>query len=671
MPQELALYEEFTIEENMRFYGKLFSMSEELILQRCAELVAFLDLPDRNRVTRNLSGGQKRRVSLALALLHSPKLLILDEPTVGVDPLLRARIWDYLVELASKGTSIIITTHYIAEANQADTVGMMRGGKLLAEGRPDELMKMYKKETLEDVFLQLCVKQDANGGDSEKIAAYHQGMAQEERAAVARRLASKRGMAAVGSGGDEEMHAPLLESPTPSPQRPAPIANEQGRGLKTDMKLGVRAAGGAAADGAAAQAQAQAQAMASSRRMQLLDDPDLEEQPAEGNWCSTACPRRAQMGAMMYKALKRMQRNPAFLVFQFILPAFQVLLFCLAIGKDPTHLPFGIVNNDVGFNGTNLGSAFLDNLARTSFSRHYFSDPSVAYEQVHRGNIWGFVEVPQNFSRDFPLRFQGNVTLDIVRQSTVTLTLDMSNQQISSFVELSFQKAFTSLQNSMGFIGASSPLYIAPPVYGPANPKFTDFIAPGMIINIAFAQAIGLTAAVFVQDKHTGNMDRQWAAGVRAPEILLAQLFSQFIMLFFQICCLLVVALGIFRLPMVGDLALVVLLAMSLGLAGMMLGLTISASTEDEQKATQLALGTFFPTLLLSGVIWPLQGMPLPLRYVSYCLPTTWAADAMRSIMSRGWGMSYPEVWKGFLITWSWLTFLFFVSVRSLKAQVD
>ncbi len=107
---------------------------------------------------RNLSGGQQRRVSLCIALLHSPDLLILDEPTVGVDPLLRSRIWQYLVDISSTGKTIIITTHYIEEARLADMVGMMRNGKLLAEGKPDDLMITHNKKTLEDTFLALCMR---------------------------------------------------------------------------------------------------------------------------------------------------------------------------------------------------------------------------------------------------------------------------------------------------------------------------------------------------------------------------------------------------------------------------------------------------------------------------------------------------------------------------------
>ncbi|CAG2112683.1 unnamed protein product, partial [Medioppia subpectinata] len=119
MPQELALYEEFTIEEILTYFGQLFGIKSKVIDSRIEFLVDLLQLPDRRRLITKLSGGQKRRVSIATALLHNPPLLILDEPTVGVDLILREAIWKHLEFLCKNGLTVIVTTHYIEEARSA------------------------------------------------------------------------------------------------------------------------------------------------------------------------------------------------------------------------------------------------------------------------------------------------------------------------------------------------------------------------------------------------------------------------------------------------------------------------------------------------------------------------------------------------------------------------
>ena len=155
-PQEIALYDDLSIHETLLFHGRLHKMSKAAVHDREKWLISFLDLPVSKRQVGKLSGGQRRRVSLAVGLLHEPRLLLLDEPTVGVDPELRARIWSHLKDIAAGGTTIIITTHYIDEAGQADRVGLMRNGALLAEGAPEELMKPHGHKSLEQTFLLLC-----------------------------------------------------------------------------------------------------------------------------------------------------------------------------------------------------------------------------------------------------------------------------------------------------------------------------------------------------------------------------------------------------------------------------------------------------------------------------------------------------------------------------------
>jgi len=157
MPQETALYVDLTIRENLTFFGKIFGLHKDKIEERKRALLEFIHLEKfADTLVVNLSGGMKHRVSLACALLHEPKLLFLDEPTVGIDPELRVSFWDYFSELKESGISILITTHYMDEAGRCDRIGFMRGGRLIAEGRPSELLQSSNTESLEDAFLEFA-----------------------------------------------------------------------------------------------------------------------------------------------------------------------------------------------------------------------------------------------------------------------------------------------------------------------------------------------------------------------------------------------------------------------------------------------------------------------------------------------------------------------------------
>ena len=155
MPQETALYLGLTTHQNIVFYGKIFGLEKEKILEREKDLLAFINLKKwKDEIVENLSGGMKHRLSLACALIHEPKLLFLDEPTVGVDPELRLSFWEYFSKLKENGTTILITTHYMDEARHCDRIGMMMKGHLIAEGTPQNILSITHTTSLEDAFLE-------------------------------------------------------------------------------------------------------------------------------------------------------------------------------------------------------------------------------------------------------------------------------------------------------------------------------------------------------------------------------------------------------------------------------------------------------------------------------------------------------------------------------------
>ena len=155
-PQDYCLYPDLTVEENVRFFARLYGMKREDFERRLVELLGILKLEDRRKtVVANLSGGMKRRVSIACSLIHDPSVVFFDEATVGVDPVMRQFFWQYFRSLSSKGLTILLTSHVMDEAARADRIGLVRDGRLIEEGEPTALMAKYGVSSVEEVFLKL------------------------------------------------------------------------------------------------------------------------------------------------------------------------------------------------------------------------------------------------------------------------------------------------------------------------------------------------------------------------------------------------------------------------------------------------------------------------------------------------------------------------------------
>jgi ABC-2 type transport system ATP-binding protein len=148
MPQQRPLYPDITVLENLEFFAGLYGIRGKERDRRIDEVLKVVDLSEtKNRITGMLSGGMYQRISLACTLIHSPDLLLLDEPTVGIDPVTKQSFWGYFRDLAREGKTVVITTHIMEEAERCDLVGFMRNGQMLAESSPEELKKFAGLKT--------------------------------------------------------------------------------------------------------------------------------------------------------------------------------------------------------------------------------------------------------------------------------------------------------------------------------------------------------------------------------------------------------------------------------------------------------------------------------------------------------------------------------------------
>jgi ABC-2 type transport system ATP-binding protein len=163
MSQKYGLYDDLTVVENIRFYGTIYGLHGAAREARILELVRELDLDERvEQFAGTLSGGWKQRLALACAMAHRPPVLFLDEPTAGVDPASRRRFWEIIHGFARRGTTILVTTHYMDEAARCDRLAFMSRGHLIALGTPEEVTRQFGMSSVEDVFIELQRRDEAS-----------------------------------------------------------------------------------------------------------------------------------------------------------------------------------------------------------------------------------------------------------------------------------------------------------------------------------------------------------------------------------------------------------------------------------------------------------------------------------------------------------------------------
>ena len=157
MGQKFSLYDDLTIKENITFFGGIYGLSRKQIKEKTALLVQELELEEViNQLVSALPLGWKQKLAFSVALLHEPKIIFLDEPTGGVDPITRRQFWEMIYAQSHKGTTIFVTTHYMDEAEYCDRVSIMVEGKIEALDSPKNLKKQFKVDSMNEVFLKLA-----------------------------------------------------------------------------------------------------------------------------------------------------------------------------------------------------------------------------------------------------------------------------------------------------------------------------------------------------------------------------------------------------------------------------------------------------------------------------------------------------------------------------------
>ncbi|XP_045780633.1 ABC transporter G family member 20-like isoform X1 [Maniola jurtina] len=612
MPQDIALVAEFTVRDAVYYFGRIYGMKMKKLAEQFDFLTNLLELPSGGRLIKSLSGGQQRRVSLAAALVHEPELLILDEPTVGLDPVLRERIWEFLSEQARKGTTVIITTHYIDETKQAHKIGLLRDGQLLDEDTPDEILRRYDCNTLEDAFLKMALRQ-------------HE---------VTHRRRST-----------------LTGSPDVIPE--SSIVNDSRYQSREDFNV-----------------------VTSST--DVLTSKEKPERIRNG--------KKGRYKAVFIKSIQQFSRHPGGLIFSVLFPIVQVVAFFGAIGHDPRDLHVAVVNYEAAFSplGTDtcnnksitrvsqredetceqymLSCWFLEEMEKRKLFPTTYNTTEEAKQAVAKRKVYGAVSFTRNFSDALTIRVtEGRVEDDVIDDSTISTWIDMSDHQITNFVKLQLHKAYEAFsRRTMRACGKNEDLVQIPvrfetPVYGTADAEIVAYMAPGVMVTIIFFLAAIITSTLMISDRLEGVWERSAVAGVQPKEMLQVHIAIQSTVILVQTAEMMIVAYLGYNLPSKGSLITIASLLFLQGLGGMCFGFLLSVLCSSYTVSFFIATGSFYPMILLCGILWPIEGMPVFLQYIAFALPFTIPAKSLRDLMEKGSSFINPDIYTGFLITIAWI----------------
>lgn len=334
-----------------------------------------------------------------------------------------------------------------------------------------------------------------------------------------------------------------------------------------------------------------------------------------------------------------------------MMPLIFIFLFGYTFTGDPQNIRTIVNNQDEGalISLPNISDpvtlfaseAILDNIDTEKLTLEFEDDLERALVEVEDGKAWALIHFPTNFS--IALQQRTNGTFNESMQDTVmTLHLDASNSQVASTIRAEVNGAlFETIEEHNPDLSLST-LSTVDFVYG-ENVRFVDFFAPGIIGLITTMITIILTIVSFVRERTNGTLDRLFVSPAHPTDIVMGYTMTFSLIALFQSVELVAVASLLFNVAFVGSiffaLALIVIYAISI----LGLGILLSTLAKNEFQAIQFVPLIFTPSILLAGILWPIESMPGFIRPVSSLIPLTYLADALRSVMIRGWGP--VEVW--------------------------
>ncbi|CAG9805436.1 unnamed protein product [Chironomus riparius] len=615
MPQETALVPELTIKETLNYFGNIYQMNQILLKQRLIMICDLLELNDVNKQVNHLSGGGKRRVSFAAALIHDPKILILDEPTVGLDSILREKIWTFLIDSTkSSNMSVIITTHYIAEAERSNYCGLMINGVLLADDHPKNILAKFGVLNLEEAFLALCLskKSKAEGCASNGVHFPN---------------------SASTFDGSNSIHA-----------------DDSSNSTKINENIIV----------------------------------ELDKRKTFSG---------QTFRALFKKEVIRIRRQPGEIFFTILFPLIKGILFIYTMGKNPKGLSIGVVNNEISdinycseylkstnyeFNNSscnfeNLSCYFLNEIRDDTAVKIGYNSFDEAYKSAKAARIYGFLSIASNFTEAITKRKSDWQALtDDVFLDQIDVYLDHENLQIASFLKLRLFKAFEKFnkkllqQCDLNEKLEDSPMSIET-FYGDFDSDYVKTLIPALFIQAILLSGILFSLSSIAQSRTGGVWNRTIIAGVTVSEIISVQFTLLFISDIVQLIVLKIITATLYDGEIVGNQWILGFFCLMVYMTGSSIGIFVSILTNNLLILNTAGMVIFFFGGSLCGGMWPIEGQPKFLQYLSVTIPTTLPTVTVKNIIAKGFDMSHETIYGGFALLGAYIATMLTLSFWSLK----
>ncbi len=628
MSQKFSLYPDLSVRENLEFYGRVYGLPPASLERRIADVLDLTALEDRvEQLAANLSGGWKQRLALGCALIHEPEVVFLDEPTAGIDPVARRQLWDLLFELSARGVTLLVTTHYMDEAERCSSVGYIYLSKLLVLGDTDDLKQLPDvtpegtrrfELILPSATVQLARLRGMDGvldatlfGDT--IHTLVSGELTE--AAIVERLEIPRDKIEI------RPIAPTLEDVFVTLTGAADRRRQAGLATGPTLRLDTRSSGSSPA----------AVQVAAPPSPPVSASPPSPENTLTG---------RSTDGftAICLKEFSHIRRQPT-LFFVLVVPVIQTLIFGYAIDTQIEHIPTVVYNLDQRRYSDHL----VDALVNTR--KFQIVDQTHDEESFRRAMTSGHAKVGVKIPPDYTDR--------IVRheQVSVEVLIDGSDSQVATTAlnaanllgaSLSITIARTSAEAAMtvpsrGPTGRPAlPIEMRPRLLYNPDLESSHFFVPGLVGIIMQLVTLFLTSFAIVREREMGTLEQLFVTPVGRAGLMLGKLAPYAILGFIETLIVLCVMVYIFGVPIHGSIALLLGLATLFLVCSLGLGLLVSTLAKTQVAALMFAFMVMLPSVLLSGFMFPRSEMPPIIYVLTFAIPVTYFLEILRGVVLRG-----------------------------------